>query len=211
LEILEKFPPDQYWYVGIGRSPTPVLRFFEELGVSNQTTIPLSNVSTARQSLGDAFFKRLSEHLSRFLPSAYQLADRKLLVIDFQSSGITLELVAESMTHITKDGMSAIKVAVLSIYNPIYGSSTSKHIQRIPIQDGEVASKFWRSQYQEFAKYGEFDLRNPPNEIKTRLEYETLGHMLREKMNSDPKIAPLLNPRRESCVRSLVLQIISNL
>lgn len=117
LEILKRFPPDQFYYVGIGRSPylfLDLLSFMTGekavgLGPNRIATIvpisyneyiarkPILNLTKqwkealeplSRGSVQDQ--AKLQQMLTRFLPSSEQLAGRKLLLMDFSDYGSSL-------------------------------------------------------------------------------------------------------------------------
>jgi len=93
-ELLEVFPPDKYYYVGVGRSPTMLMSMLEEMGVKG-AEIPLSNVRGYEKIRNEATDKALKEHLKRYIPSPEELKGRKILMIDFPASGKTFSNVSE--------------------------------------------------------------------------------------------------------------------
>lgn len=103
--ILRQYPVSEYYYLSLGKSPTPLIAFLHAAGREAQVTdiganLPLSKFSHKAGSsknngiLGDALTKsqlaELHHHFDRFVPSAEQLNGRKLLLIDFVQSGRSL-------------------------------------------------------------------------------------------------------------------------
>lgn len=102
-ELKARFPPDQYFYVGIGRSPTAVIAFLQNLGITDAINLPISGFygermkPETRTSPPNWFRQILYRHFSRFLPSIVHLAGRKLLLIDFAVRGRTLTNVTDAV------------------------------------------------------------------------------------------------------------------
>ncbi len=101
IEIMTKFPPEKYFYLGIGRSPFPVTALIEALRRGSTGTLPLSNVRS-EGAVGfeifdtfvpwNAYREELFAHFDRFVPSSLTLGNRKILMIDLavsSGSGLT--------------------------------------------------------------------------------------------------------------------------
>jgi hypothetical protein len=110
--ILERYPPDEYVYVGMGRSPTPITAMLKTLfGDDAAINVPLSNMATFSPNpkqkgvfMGDdgelhsvgpptrtqERVYNLRHHLDQFIPPDEKLGGRKILLIDYANSGDSL-------------------------------------------------------------------------------------------------------------------------
>lgn len=106
--IARDFPPDRYFYVGVGRGPTPVTAFLRQLHPGDLVEVPVSGL---RYRQGQASFARqvpgaidgseasvlkaqvqanLHQRLLDHLPTDRELAGRALLLLDYFQTGETL-------------------------------------------------------------------------------------------------------------------------
>lgn len=102
--ILKEYPVSEYYYLSLGRSPTPLIAFLHAAGQEGNlgnigSNLPLSKFShkTAAstgvglaEKLSSAQLAELHTHFDRFVPTSEQLGGRKLLLIDFVATGRSL-------------------------------------------------------------------------------------------------------------------------
>ncbi len=106
-EILRLYPPQAYLYVGIGRSPAPIIAYFENIGV-RAVTIPLSNFRprNAAWSITDCILAQqarilpaqqiaLFQHFGNFF--GMRPSRQRLLVIDYTQSAQSLLAAQEQL------------------------------------------------------------------------------------------------------------------
>ena len=105
LSILKTYPPGQFHYVGLGRSPTPIIAMIQSiLGESSATNLPLNGLKALRPAdqvtQGDEFWRKLTYtsenltamhlHIERYLPSIDSSEGAKtMLFIDYAHTGAT--------------------------------------------------------------------------------------------------------------------------
>ncbi len=92
LLILEKYPPAEFYYVALGRSPTPLTAFLEACGVGEVATVPLSKLKYADFPSQEVNAKRayVQKHTMKHIPVEPLKTGKKLLVIDFVDFGESL-------------------------------------------------------------------------------------------------------------------------
>jgi hypothetical protein len=119
LELLNRFPPSEYVYVGIGRSPTPFMSLLQAtVGQNAAVNVPLTDMSNFKPggyvhglSPGNAGYVtrngvttpvvydpinyerlvlRLRKHFDYFLPRPSDLKGKKILLFDFASTAESL-------------------------------------------------------------------------------------------------------------------------
>lgn len=113
-DIIGEFPPNEYEYIGIGRSPTPIMALLQERKDVFMQWIPLSEfrpqnptwtirtdalgscttLGVAPQQLSAKAQRRLFEHFDRYL---VQPRRPKILMIDYAITGKTLLAAQEQL------------------------------------------------------------------------------------------------------------------
>lgn len=88
-EVMRRYPPDQYYYVGLGRSPAGLMKMLEARGAGGKN-IPLSKMGHIRAFDQTKLRNFLFHHFDRTLPNAAALAGRKMVIIDWANKGGTL-------------------------------------------------------------------------------------------------------------------------
>jgi hypothetical protein len=129
FDLLATIPDDQSFYLGIGRTPTPLIAFLRcYLGKESVGQMPLSgfrhnypgeNYSLLREPLSETQLEILKEHLKKFLPSQLITDDFSLIVIDFVDSGASLAAITQHIRKYLQDqGVSADKVKAAALCKP---------------------------------------------------------------------------------------------
>jgi len=106
LQVLSRYPIDDCLFIGIGRSPTPMIGFFQEAGAAHAMNLPLSQFrhrpmgraveidekKTDRyQALSESAVKALYQHFDRFfLFDAEAWRRKRWVLVDFSQTGDTL-------------------------------------------------------------------------------------------------------------------------
>jgi hypothetical protein len=86
--IMTQFPPDKFYYVGVGRTAGPVIAFLKNVSPDIATNFPSSDMGRAPSML-PRFRDNYRAHIEALLPESVRRGDRKLLLID-HSSGPSL-------------------------------------------------------------------------------------------------------------------------
>jgi hypothetical protein len=202
LHILKTYPPDQYYYVGVGRSPTPVTEILSNLSPHNVKTLPLSGMYARPQRhdgydppLDGATEGRLFDHFDRFLPTAAELHGRKLLFVDFVQGGGSAVATEEYLTKYLHDRRHAVelKMFVMAPETPLEKlENAGKHYDVFLTRPFRVLTqRFLFSWFDHAAPYGEF---KPPFEGSEKLRPNTgerraeLQSRYRNYLHQDPMI-----------------------
>lgn len=96
--IVKIFPPEKFFLLGVGRSPTPIRAYLDVLYPGYSSTLPLSNFRDYRpnaRKIGIFPAKRLTQeeelrlfaHFDKHIPSVSDLAGRKLVTFDYSNMG----------------------------------------------------------------------------------------------------------------------------
>lgn len=108
-ELLMRFSVEQYHFVFLGKSPAPFEAELETRGILDFTRVP---VTTAADQDLDGLRSWLKRRLPD--PNSSSIASRKILLIDYASTGISLTLVQE-LAHEIYRGISPKEVEVLAL------------------------------------------------------------------------------------------------
>ncbi|OFZ84421.1 MAG: hypothetical protein A2603_03210 [Bdellovibrionales bacterium RIFOXYD1_FULL_55_31] len=208
LHILERFPPDQYWYVGLGRSPTPITAFLELLGVDGITTLPLSGMKSfdGYKDLPKAELRsRLYSHFDSWLPSAMDLDNRKLLLIDYASTGeglVTAMREARSFAELHRPGTEIVSLGLFRMEKTKEALLAN---QIIPLQVPEAMGD--AMVYSAFDKVAKMQSWHPWDDTRasltTRPEHQAFKDFLSEQMARD-RILQRFTQNRTSIIQSRV-------
>lgn len=104
------FPAQERWFVGVGRSPHPLLGYIQirEPDALIQY-MPLSNANKAARALSELPMaeqskraQKISQHFAEHLPSREQLGERTLTLVDYSFTGATMHEVKKHVYHVAK-------------------------------------------------------------------------------------------------------------
>lgn len=217
LKIAERFPADQFYIVGFGRSPDPVLAILNELDSNYVKSIPFnSTVPELTSGLelvdrdGELGFgqseydpekhDKALDYMSRHLPTDNEINGRTVLALDFASSGLTMAYASALLERVRQGGGSYPKRnwnhLALAITNA-EGYSAAKKIYDQGgltlhyLDPGEVV--FERFDNREFRHFSKYESLTPegfssPEPLEELPEYRSHVAELRTHMGSDPNI-----------------------
>jgi hypothetical protein len=89
MELLRRYPPDDYFFVGLGRDPAPVIAFLQNLG-EKDLAVNLPGTSSIQWHQNRAVEDiDVARHIEAAIPEKILGGDRKLVILDVTSSGKT--------------------------------------------------------------------------------------------------------------------------
>ncbi len=121
IDLMERFPPDQHVYVGIGKSPTPIIAFMKAIGGAGAAqSLPLTGLGA------NGFFEKndpqsiekIHQHLAEFLPNIEKLGGKKLLILDFADSATSLEFSAQEIRNFIETSYPQRKIELVVVGIP---------------------------------------------------------------------------------------------
>lgn len=189
LNILRKYPPDQYYYVGIGRSPVPIVAFFEELGIKGVSTIPISAMRKLDKESAPAkaaLQSRIKAHLNQWFPSKKELAGRKVLLLDYASSADGIIAVTREISDFASAQRPQVEVRAVGLFgmDKTGLKLAENHID--PIKIPKISGSMTYSSYEIWAKVGKWNPWDPKSKsFKPRSEYQIYKNALAEEMRRD--------------------------
>jgi len=126
-EILKQYPAEEHYFLGIGRGPTPIIAFIQLMGISAEN-IPLSHfgyfpidnewgkVAPAPVEVkGSLMFKRIFEHFESYIPSAKDIGSKKLVIIDFSYTGLSIVSVHSFLKVFLEQKRSGIRLGMVTL------------------------------------------------------------------------------------------------
>ncbi len=157
--IMARYPPAQYLYVGVGRSPTPLIAFMKAvLGEEAAVNVPLTTMRAIRGGPYDLarIERKLDIHFDQFLPEASELRGKKVLVIDFALTGRSLEeTVAEIRRYFRHDGVT------VNGFGLVYANEedpATKRLRNLQIDHLQLSRRLGDRLFERaYSTYAEFD------------------------------------------------------
>lgn len=171
-KIYRSCPPNRCLYVGLGRSPTPVIAFMKaKYGDSAAINVPvtsLKQVGTARTEnpeLHKEYSQYLHQHFAEFLPSAEELAGREIYMIDFVLTGQNLvESLYQVREYYERSAAGKVKVQALALVGDEYNEEWIFNPNRADCLtvnlDPILARRMAWKEYRDFAEYDRLDWEN---------------------------------------------------
>lgn len=201
MSVLERFPPSEYHYLGVGRSPSFLMAFFEELGLK-VSHLPISGFENAVERAGESPMSNLQEpldqkdlssfkdHFTRFFPTPAESRGKKILVIDYQNYGRSLIAVTDHLYEFSRELYPEAKIEALglSYVSGLYIPETKFLVHQIMLSE-HMGSALALEHFKDFSKYPQFRIQysemNEP--LVERPEYEAFKAKLRETLQGKEK------------------------
>lgn len=209
--ILRQFPPGKNIYLGIGRSPTPLLALFKEMGVqalnlplSHMRNHPLPRGSTTEVSLSKRILRalqlilperlepltsdeesRLFEHFDKFLPPASELSNKTLVLIDYVQTGDSMIAASEYILRYYMETYAAsIQIEMVGLASPTHTRSAGMDTATIINMDpkGALLDAFESQAFDRYGQFGQFQVSGVRNRNDLNPLYAFLVNKIREKL-----------------------------
>lgn len=213
-EILKHFPPSEYDYVSLGRSPSAIsiaLKQILQLRASMAEVIELP-LSGLRHGHFEASWYRetLKKHFAKYFYPGASPSGRKVLVLDFVQKGGTIGNFANILEFGKSEGWIRREVHVLGLLNPAvdprtlwldtYNATNGKfpqaqwHSQVLP---AVLWPYFYYSSFKHLAQYDGWELRSP--EFEEAVKWANSGRGGSPRWDrSQPAPEPIAEPRTSS-------------
>ena len=82
--LLTEYPPDHHYFVGVGRTPTAMVAFMENLSDDLATQVPASGL---KRGISDDRLQAYYDHFDRFIPASVLRGNRTIVFIDGSYGG----------------------------------------------------------------------------------------------------------------------------
>ena len=127
-DMLQRFSPKDYYYVGIGHLPSKLIAFVQALSPELGRTFPASGLGGGTKHSGiDAEFSEYRRHIEALLPVDVLRGKRKILLVDY-SSGPSLENFRYALKRYLKERGSSVKIETAAFYPKDYASSADHRL-----------------------------------------------------------------------------------
>lgn len=169
LQITNQFPSEEYVYVGLGQSPTPILAYLKASGIEDAVNLPLSdfrsypgsaNMPFPYLTLFHSWEDKLFNHFNRFLPSKTELRGKKVLIIDYAQTGESLGAAKSYLSNYYESlGLNDLvtAVAITGHSNKLVPDLADEFIITLNLLSAVKLSMRFES-YERFSEFGEFNL-----------------------------------------------------
>ena len=180
VALLRKHRPGKYRYIGLGRSPTAVVAFLQNLGLE-AINLPGSGLSSTQVSQA-----AWDQHLAQVLPPSFLASDKKIVIFDRVSSGASLEQAANALSAYLRSQGSSAEVALRAFVSrsrhPQHAQSNID-LDRYPELDA-------MNHYSHWAEYPNFTIgKDSVQGMGSRPEYSQFKTVLLERMKRDKALS----------------------
>lgn len=123
-EVLRHFPPSEFDYVSLGRSPAPVAIVIEEIlrergSQARLIELPMSGLRHDDMSFEPEWYRKaLRAHFEKFFFQGPSESGRKVLILDYVQRGGTLSNFASILAYGQEEGWIQREVHILALLNP---------------------------------------------------------------------------------------------
>ncbi len=205
--ILSRYPREEYTYIGLGRSPVPVMAYLQSEENTLIRNLPLTDFKYPDEELSLQQKKRLFQHFDQFLPLQTELRGRtKLIIIDLVIGGYTLFSAHHYLTDYLQnyrpldpqnEGLPPLSLAGFGIIMegcfqrikpkykaaldlfPLKGNHDTLHD---PEEQDHLIMMMAAKLYKDVAEYEAFDIEapRPPESYKPRPDYQAFVTEIRD-------------------------------
>ena len=143
--LLKEFPPEKHYFIGLGRDPTPIIAFLQNLG-GRRLAI---NLPASSNESGYATKELMRDYVKRFVPAGVLESGRTVVFVDVTKTGRGLDyyvpLIAPSL-----NGAKLIRVAFGAEGSAVATVHPTHVIDTWPFQE---VDKFLRPSYEVLSQY----------------------------------------------------------
>lgn len=204
-------PGENAVVIGIGRSPAPVIAFLRKLKPGTVFSFPLSKFRHLPQGphygvdeeweelydfLSGKEQERLFQHFDQFVPSEALIGKRKVELLDYSRRGDHLFSAKAYLEKYFSARSRTHEISLVALTQPQFEAEikkraaiTGNEIKTILLEDSIFRYKLDRSQYDDIAEYGKYEIRKTPSlDPKPGAEYEAFNQWLQARMQKDSLI-----------------------
>jgi hypothetical protein len=201
MHLLQKYPADRHYFIGLGRDPAPIIAFLQNLGGKRLAI----NFPASSNGSRNATKEILARYVARFIPAQILRSGRTIVFVDATSSGRGLDhyvpLIKPSLR-----GIKVIKVA-FGVRNSgaatttIYTNPGNKRV--INTSPFPEVDQFYGSPYESVVS--EYPRHAPGkdrlSDLARRPEYEQYRKALLQRMERDRDLDSFLRTQAGAAFR----------
>ena len=205
-ELMRRFPPSEYVYLELGRSPAPFGAVAEAMSPGSTRALPFTGAgflwsltkdgTRSIRASNERAWERVNEHLGHYLPDPRDLGGKKIVIIDYVRHANSL-LAGQLAVREYYRGLDrgAVTVEAFGIVDPVTTGQAELRARDIPHTvleaRGLLARQLASGAYEELAPYP--DEHNPITQGPKKLKAGTLNARLRtevaRRIRADPQMA----------------------
>lgn len=200
--IVEKFPPEKFHVIGLGRSPTLVTTILKIKSDHYCTNLPLSNAKPEYGPINQGDVMRVLDVWEEIIKPD-EFAGKEIVLLDFAASGATLEngrrFLVKLIDERLKLSLKVIVVAMTRIRERSLAEvvqSLSLNPQNLGLLDLTDHYEFEQSMYNSnelyeyYAEFGKFDPRADSVELRNAERHHSLKRLITEYLNREALRSP---------------------
>ena len=196
-EIQKRFPPSQYYYVAVGRSPVLLVTYLKLKNPGSAGYLPATKAKWASNldMVSEEDQTYLREHLKRFLPSDDELGGRKILLIDHVQSGLGLKRVQHYFNDLLRPKLAAESLAL--VFKPLNGDHIESDFKLI-YSDKKQIQVFASEKFDDYAPYTTATLFRPQDlsQVSANPRFRYLVDALRSALKMEsPSCKEIFSPQ----------------
>ena len=192
--LVSEYPPPHYLYVGVGRSPTPLIAFLQAIDSKVAINFPLSffRKDAERDYIGEKNLKILHRHFEEFF-GRYRKKGKVIVFIDYVISGATLFSVQKHYQNFSNKDTSyprslSVGLSEIGVDIPIFFRDSHIPAPRMFHLGSDFVDSMRDQDWKSMAEYERADLttlkKHPPRKISPR-SYRALKIRLMAKQQED--------------------------
>ena len=183
VDLLRRFPPSQHVFVGVGRSPAPLMALMQNLDSKLAFNFPASGL---RAQDPTRYFAAYAEHFAALLPAEVLRGNKSIVLVDRSVAGsgssiAKLKGVLETYLHSIGSSVK-VKGIGFSESAPAYG------LEFLPTTSYPVLNNLNHDAWE--GVYGEYPHHpiglTPLSTAVRRPEYDRVKALLKAHMDNDP-------------------------
>ena len=182
-DFLDRFPPDGRYYVGVGRSSTPLMAYLDNLGTRNLGYLPADGMT--EENMSRSVKEKLAAYLAQAIPAGALKAGLTLTFFQRSETGYTLlalKTAAERWVKAT-GSRSAVEVVAMGPEDPAVDEEM-RHVKTRTLRSGGYLG----SSIFPYHRIGKHDL----SELKPRPAYAAFKKSLLQRLQRDGELDEFL-------------------
>jgi hypothetical protein len=188
MTMMQKYPPDQHVYIGLGRDPAPFIAFLQEIG-ADAMSFPASGGSFAQSP-------ELDRHFEKLIPASVRNGQKTIVLIDQTRSGKThAQIMPLLKSYLARTGSSAQVVGV--VYNSastVSRNNANLNLDVINTTPFPEVFKFFYSPYEGVVSPFERHVpgTNTVEQLQWRPQYDQFRTAIGQRVETDPDLDQFL-------------------
>lgn len=166
-DLMDFCPPSECVYVGVGRSPTVVMKVLEEQEGLKPIHLPLTygrELKSENRDLTTNERKRIYKHFDNFIPT--DIDGKKVVLIDYTQTGAGIDLADKHLSEWSRERNLKFSIGQYRMtpdYFELEKNTNRKRVFKLSGRYSEIATNLAKRKYSRFSKYDPFQITTSNN------------------------------------------------